>query len=115
MFKIKVLNKIYQVQDETFEDALVQIQKMFPQEFQIKSCLSCKYAQYYSWDCGSFGYLRCFKDYSPIQGKSHIFSLMKKYYKIIKNVQETFCCEYYKEQMNDSWSNTHWSRDYLKI
>lgn len=99
-FKLLVDNKTYEGQGGFFEMGLDAIKKGLDDDYKIKTCYGCQYADYSPYGQGFFGSMMCFKKQQQAYLElSNNFS-KDDYFEVIDNgyilVQETYCCNQFE-------------------
>ncbi|WP_299677016.1 DUF6304 family protein [uncultured Tenacibaculum sp.] len=98
-----------------FENSIIEIQNLLPNRTQIKTCLSCKYANYHPVGNGMFGSLYCFKKMKKklkaIKDKHDLMDLWTE--EAVKNndifnVQEVFDCSEHEFITPQDWTYKDW-------
>ena len=106
---------------EEFEYVLINLQKKLPKNHSIKSCLSCRYADYHPVGNGIFGGLHCFvnlkEEVLRVTDKFEFMDLWTDEHvanETIFNVQETFLCGKHEFVQEADWVYKGWDEGFLK-
>lgn len=102
---------------EWMEDALIAIQEQLPSNIYLKTCISCKYANYSPFGNGMFGSIYCFKNLKSIlkklNDKTDLLDIWTKEAMDngnIFSVQETFDCPEHQLPTEDDWYYKNWTK-----
>ena len=98
-----------------FENSLIDLQNLFPVDYKIKTCLSCKFSNYHPVGNGTFGGMYCFRNLKEevllVNDKSDLMNLWSEENfknEIIFNVQETYDCPQHEFLAKNEWSYKDW-------
>jgi hypothetical protein len=108
-FALTVNNHVFDLQDGHvremwFEDQMIQLQTLLPQDLKMNACIFCAYSNYGVAGSDSFGTLHCFKD---IKEEIVLVDNKSDYMDVAANkgvpTQETFWCPAFREIGKGQW------------
>lgn len=84
----------------SFEDALIEIQKLLPAGVFMRACINCLYSDYSPYGNGLFGTMMCFRnlkqEYLKVTTKDDFWPLHDRYDRL---VQETYLCPEFQRRV----------------
>ncbi len=111
--QLEVRDETYSIVDtfEDFERMLLALQKSLPENYQLETCLFCRYSGYNPIGNDNFGALDCFKNCKKelleINEKHALFALYKKKKASIFKVEETHYCDEFQFIKSGDWVYKH--------
>lgn len=82
-----------------FEDELLEIQKLLPNDVFMKACINCAYSDYSPYGHGLFGWMMCFRnlkqEYLQVKSKDDFFRIQEQFDRL---VQETYLCNEFERR-----------------
>lgn len=104
-----------------FEYLMIDMQKTLPENYEIKTCISCKYSNYHPCGNSEFGDLVCFKNvknkFEKIKDKSGLMNLWDEARENnqIFNVNEIYECADHEFIGENDWTYKDWDYVFKKL